>query len=111
MLAGLGPPWVGTTTDDYLPAGVPGYLDAHLYPLKHPNLTKAKALARGHTKSGKAVMYTCNNVLTGCLRSAQTVKANLKAIGIDVTIEQFPSAELERRTRTRGEPFDLDCSR
>jgi peptide/nickel transport system substrate-binding protein len=107
MLSGLGPPWVGTTTDDYLPVGVPGYVDAHLYPLKGPNLTKAKALALGNTRSGKAVMYTCNNLLTGCLASAQTVKANLEAIGIDVRIEQFPSDEERRRSATRGEPFDL----
>jgi ABC-type transport system substrate-binding protein len=107
MLAGLGPPWAGSVTDDYLPRGLPGYRDAHLYPLTHPDLKKARALARGHTRSGKAVMYTCNLIFSGCLMNAQTVKANLKAIGIDVEIKEFPLPVFEAKSSTRGEPFDL----
>jgi ABC-type transport system substrate-binding protein len=107
MLAGLGPAWAGTTTGDYLPFGVPGYMDAHLYPLKRPNLTTAKALASGRTRSGEATMYTCDSIVTGCLENAQTIKSNLRAIGIDVTIEQFPLTVYAAKIRTRGLPFDL----
>ena len=32
-------------------AGVPGYVNGHLYPIEHPDLAKAKALAaRAHAK-------------------------------------------------------------
>jgi ABC-type transport system substrate-binding protein len=90
-MLGVGPLF-GSVTDDYLPKGLPGYVDAHIYPLHRPDLKKARALARGHTGSGEAVIYTCDSVATGCLEVAQTVKANLKAIEIEVKIEQFPGA-------------------
>src|SRR5262249_57960566 len=40
---GFGVPWATSVTDDYLPPGLPGYVDAHLYPLRHPHLHKAPA--------------------------------------------------------------------
>jgi peptide/nickel transport system substrate-binding protein len=98
---------VGTTFDGYLPPGVPGSRDAHTYPLRHPDLKKAKALARGHTGSGKAVWYACNDVGLACLKVAETVRVNLKAIGIDVEIRSFPYTVKAAKTATRGEPFDL----
>jgi ABC-type transport system substrate-binding protein len=107
MLAALGPPWAGSLTDDYLPSGMPGYVDAHLYPLEHPDLKRAVALARGHTRSGNAVMYTCDSVATGCLEGAQTVKNDLKEIGIDVDIQPFPGTVFSAKSTTRGEAFDL----
>ena len=97
----------GTTADGYMPPGVPGSLDVHPYPLRHPDLKKAKALAGGHTRSGKAVWYACNDIGLGCLKVAETVQANLKAIGIDVEIKSFPYTVKAAKTATRGEPFDL----
>jgi ABC-type transport system substrate-binding protein len=99
----FGAAWAGVLTDDYLPPGSPGYLDAKLYPLKRPDLKKARALAEGRTRGGKAVIYACNSILTTCLAHAQTVRDNLAKIGIDVEIKQPPGA----RVSTRGEPFDL----
>jgi ABC-type transport system substrate-binding protein len=98
----------GTTADGYLPPGIPGSLDVHPYPLRHPDLKKALALARGHTRSGKAVWYACNDVNLACIKVAETVKANLKAIGIDVEINAtMPYTVKAAKTATRGEPFDL----
>jgi ABC-type transport system substrate-binding protein len=111
MLLVFGPYWSGTVTDDYLPPGLPGYVDARIYPLDHPNFVKAKALAKGHTRSGKAVYYTCSDITTACLAHAQTVQADLKVIGIDVEIKQFPFDVYEEKTRTRREPFDLRVER
>ena len=65
MLQSFGPDWSGSVTDGYLPPGLPGYLDAHPYPVESPDLAKAQALARGHTRSGKAVMYACDNIFFG----------------------------------------------
>jgi ABC-type transport system substrate-binding protein len=113
LLADLGPGSLfGSTSDSYLPPGLPGSLDVHPYPLKHPDLRRARALARGHTRSGKAVYYACNDVGLACLKVAETVQANLKAIGIDVEIKSaFPYTIKAAKTATRGEPFDLTDDR
>jgi peptide/nickel transport system substrate-binding protein len=107
MLSALGPAWSGSVTDDYLPPGTPGYVDAHVYPLTHPNLTKAKALARDNTRSGKAVMYTCSLIITACQEEAQIVKADLKEIGIDVEIKSATVV----MSAIRGAPVDLSFRR
>jgi ABC-type transport system substrate-binding protein len=105
LLAAIGP--VGSVTDDYLPRVSPGYVDAHVYPLKHPDLKKARALARGRTRSGKAVMYVRSSLLTAGRLLGPIVQYNLKQIGIEVEIKEFPNAVIVTKTGTRGEPFDL----
>ena len=109
LFAPVGP--VGTLTDDYLPRVMPGYVNARVYPLERPDLEKARALARGHRRSGKAVFYTCDNILLACSTHGQIVQANLKQIGIEVEIKKFPSAVLRAKLRTRGEPYDLIITR
>ena len=37
---------------------MPGYRDARIYPLDRPDLRKARALASGRKRSGRAVLYT-----------------------------------------------------
>jgi ABC-type transport system substrate-binding protein len=95
-------------TDDYLPTGLPGSTDGHLYPLR-PDLAKARALAQGNTRSGTAVAYTCLDFGSAgsCLASFQIIRANLKLIRIDVQIQQFPNSIEIDKEGTRGEPFDL----
>jgi ABC-type transport system substrate-binding protein len=97
----------GARTDSYLPRGLPGYRDVHPYPVKYPDLAKARALARGHTRSGKAVMYVSDRLPCVCLAHAQIVQDALKQIGIDVELRLFPTAAREAKISTRGEPFDL----
>jgi ABC-type transport system substrate-binding protein len=106
MLQAFGPHF-GTRTDSYLPSGLPGYVNEHPYPVRHPNLVKALALARGHTGNGKAVYYACDSIVRKRLAMAQLVQYALKQIGIDVEIKQFPVAATIEKTGTRGEPFDL----
>src|SRR6185503_14748147 len=59
-LARLGNPFFGALpadpTDHYLPPGIPGHVDGHIYPLV-PDLTKARRLAKGHA-GATAVLYT-----------------------------------------------------
>ena len=100
---GAFPPGVGKPTDQYLPPGIPGFKDARIYPLDGPDLTIAKRLARG--RGGRAVFYTCNEV--PCPQRAEIVKANLKAIGVEVDVKQFPVSLLLAKAGTRGEPFDI----
>jgi peptide/nickel transport system substrate-binding protein len=98
----------GLRTDSYVPRGLPGYRDVHPYPARHPDLAKARALANGHTRGGKAVLYISDNVqISGALGHAQVVRDSLKQIGIDVEIKQLPTAIRNAKIATRGEPFDL----
>ncbi len=106
MLLAVGPLF-GSRTDSYLPPDVPGYRHVHPYPVRHPDLAKALALAKGHTRSGKAVYYACDSIIRKCLAEAELVQYALKQIGIDVEIRQFPVDLFWAKTGTRGERFDL----
>jgi ABC-type transport system substrate-binding protein len=98
--------YAGTPIDHYLSPDFPGYRNVRIYPLVHPNLARARALARGHTRSGKAVVYIPNNTPIA-VAQAQILQRDLKRIGLELTIEQFPGPILFEKLATRGEPFDL----
>ena len=93
----------GEPSDQYLPPGLPSFEDANLFPLAGPDVDKAKELMGG--KTGKAVMYTCNQA--PCPERAQLIQQNLKAIGIDVSIKQFPRNVQFTKEGIKGEPFDI----
>ena len=98
----LGPALPDHPSDHYLPPGMPGYRNVHVYPLT-PNLVKARALANGHGRT--AILYTCN--YSPCLEQAQTVKTDLAPIGLDVQIEPFTLQDLLSRVSKPGAAFDL----
>ncbi len=95
----------GQLTDQYLPPGMPGFKDAHIYPLARPNLAKAKRLARGHLRSGKAVLYIID--VAEEVPLAQILKQNLAKIGLAVEIRAIPGSAYFSRIGVRGEPFDI----
>ena len=97
--------FAGTLTDQYLPPGLPGFRDERIYPLKGPNVKKAQQLAKGHTRSGKAVLYTFANTVG--VAQAQIVKDNLRKIGIEVEVQAFPPGVLFQKLATPDEPFDI----
>src|SRR5581483_11818399 len=79
--------------------------NADLYPLKGPNVAKAKALANGHTGDGTLVYYTCN---TGsCPLRAQIVQYDLRQIGVTLDIRPFARAVQFGKEGNKGEPFDI----
>jgi ABC-type oligopeptide transport system substrate-binding subunit len=92
-------------TDQHLPIGFPGFKDARIYPVRGSNLRRARALARGRRRGGKAVLYTASVPLG--LEVAQVMKQNLARIGLDVEIKPFPPELLLAKLATRGEPFDI----
>lgn len=92
-------------TDQYLPPNLPGYRDAQVYPLGRPNLTKARSLARGQTRGGKAVLYTFD--LPVPVAAGQVVKRNLARIGLDVEVKAIPPPAYFDRISSRTEPFDI----
>jgi ABC-type transport system substrate-binding protein len=98
----------GKRTDQFLPYSMPGFKEFDLYSLKGPNYAKAKALAQGNTRDGKAVMYTFNTTFGPPV--AQSVQFNLKQIGVDVEIKLFDRVVQHEKIGTRGEPFDIGLS-
>jgi ABC-type transport system substrate-binding protein len=105
LLKARGGAVTGTLTDQYLPPGMPGFVDAYLYPLGHPDLRKAKALARGHTRSGKAVLYIRDDPIDTA--QSQIIQRDLKPIGIDVKVKAFPGPALFQKLFTPGTPYDM----
>ncbi len=90
-------------TDQYLPPTMPGFHDAHIYPLDRPNFRKARLLARGHLGTGRAIMYYRSAVASAIAR-AEIVRYDLGRIGISVEIRQENPLGASGR---RGEPFDI----
>lgn len=99
-------PLAGYLTDQYLPPFAPGFDNEHIYPLKRPDLARARALARGHTRSGKVVIYVSSSAPES-LPQGQVLAANLKKIGLEAEIKPFPSPVLFSKLKTPGERFDI----
>jgi peptide/nickel transport system substrate-binding protein len=92
-------------TDQFLPPTLPGFRDAKIYPLRGPDLQQARALARGHLRSGKATLYVADLPLT--LALGQVFKRDLAEIGLDVEVKGIPAPAYDTRINTPGEPFDI----
>ncbi len=97
-------PFLGQPSDQYLPSGMPGSQNEHIYPLARPDLATAKALARG--RGGRAVLWTCN--LPICLAKAEIIRRNLAPLGIRVAVKSdFPVGGAGAAASKRGARFDL----
>ena len=103
--AALGTAVGGRLSDQYLSPTMPGFRDAHIYPLTRPDVKKAKELARGRRGSGKAVLYTFN--FPGALVSAQVLQQNLAKIGLKVEVKAFAPPALFERLSAPNEPYDI----
>ena len=86
----------------YLPPGVPGFRDEHIYPLR-PDVAAARRLAGPGRHTALLYCYLGG----GGLRAAQIIAGNLAAIGIDVQVECFPGNQFWARMLTPGAPWDL----
>jgi peptide/nickel transport system substrate-binding protein len=103
-----------TATDQIVPRSLPGWTDYDLYPLAHPDVKRARALASGHLRGGKAVLYTCTGKLpyarmtcTGLVDQAAVIAQNLKEIGLDVEVKVLDANVLFASAGTPGEPYDM----
>ena len=97
--------YAGQPTDQYLPPQAAAFRDEHIYPLAKSDVRAAKALARGHTRDGKAVFYTRDDPFGRA--HGEIVRTNLRKIGIDVEVKQSPTPLLFAKEATPGEPFDI----
>jgi ABC-type transport system substrate-binding protein len=101
-------PHVAVPVDHYLLPIMPGYRNIRVYPSR-PDLARARALARGHTRSGTLVFYVNNR--PGLAGMAQIVKQDLARIGLQVQIVTFPAGALYfQRIGNPKEPFDMAWS-
>jgi ABC-type oligopeptide transport system substrate-binding subunit len=96
----------GVRTDQIIPYTMPGFRNWDIYSLRGANVAKARALAKGNTRSGHLVLYTWSTIFGPAI--GQIVEQNLKAIGLEVEIKTFDPAVLGQKVGTRGEPFDMD---
>jgi peptide/nickel transport system substrate-binding protein len=99
--------YAGVTNDQYLPPTMRGYKDVAIYPrrLTSSSLNQARSLAQGQTRGGSGVFYCSNRAPAP--QTCQIVQANLRNIGLNFDIKQFPRATQFELTGRRGEPFDL----
>lgn len=109
LLATAGGPIASRTTDQYLPYGIPGFRDADIYPLGSAGLERAKSLAQGNLRDGKAELYTTD--FGPAIATAQLVKQQLAAIGLEVEVRRIPyhiaSAAYVQKLAARGEAWDI----
>jgi len=91
-------------TDQYLPPTMRGFRDADIYPLNGPNVPRARALARGHTRGGQAVLYTVDTPPHPAF--AQSVRQDLAKIGLDVRVKVLSVPAYFGRLGASG-PYDI----
>jgi len=77
-------PVLNTPTDRLVPHSVPGFGDANVYPFEG-DLERARKLARGQLRSGKAVLRV--STFPPLIETAQLVKKQLAQIGLEIEIE------------------------
>jgi peptide/nickel transport system substrate-binding protein len=99
-----GGPLVGRLTDQYLPPTMAGFADARIYPLTRPDVRRARALARGHLRGGKALLYTVD--APQHLALAQSIRQDLAKIGLEVRIKGIPLPAYFGRLGAQG-PYDI----
>jgi peptide/nickel transport system substrate-binding protein len=78
----------GRLTDQYIPPLVPGFQDGDVYPLERADPGRARELARGNLRGGRAVFYTSD--FGPPLAVAQLAKQQLAAIGLEIEIRPLP---------------------
>ncbi len=99
--------YAGLLTDQILPPGMPGFKRVSAYPLQQTkqDVAKAKQLAKGHTRGGKAILWT--STTEPAPLQAQIYQENLKAIGLDVQVQQFTRAVQIQKEGIKGAGFDF----
>ena len=97
----------GDATDQYLAPMVLGFKERTIYP--RPDLDRARALAAGHLRGGKALLYVPD--VLPARGSAQGVQLQLAALGLEIEIRPFgehaTASSYLGRLGDADEPWDL----
>jgi peptide/nickel transport system substrate-binding protein len=94
-----------TPTDQIVPRWIPGWRDYQIYRIARPDLARARELAAGNLRGGKAVLYSSTR--PGTLDQANVVVRNLREIGLDVTVRPMAVEVIDARAGVPGEPYDM----
>lgn len=99
-----------TPTDQVMPSRIPGWRDYRLYPLAGPDLLRARQLAQGNLRGGRAILWATPAAAPG--RSiwpaeTQVVVSNLRAIGLDVGVRVMAADVLDANAGIPGAPYDM----
>jgi ABC-type transport system substrate-binding protein len=89
-------------TDQYLPAGFPGFKDINAYPFT-PDFQKAQELAEGHVPSGGPWIYYYSLYSPGPQRM-ELVRRQLRLIGIEIKPQGFRGYSLYDPAGKRSSP-------
>jgi ABC-type transport system substrate-binding protein len=74
--------FAASTHDQLLPPTTPGFRDALLFP-RRPDLARARQLAAGNTRDGKALIHCGNSEIAR--QVCRVVEANLREIGLEIS--------------------------
>jgi peptide/nickel transport system substrate-binding protein len=106
LIEARGGPITGVPSDQNLPTSMPGFVDGRIYPLRHPDLKTARALAHGHTRGGTARLYIKDDPVD--IAQSQIIARDLRPIGIRVVVKILPGPALFQLLLMRGTPpFDM----
>jgi peptide/nickel transport system substrate-binding protein len=92
-------------TDQYLSPYAAGFRDVRIYPFGG-DVKKARTLAQGNTRSGKAVFYA-SELFPFIVAQTKLIQKSLRQIGIETEVKTFPHPVFLRKVFTPGEPFDI----
>jgi ABC-type transport system substrate-binding protein len=92
-------------TDQIVPSAMPGWRDYDIYPVKGPDLVRARALAEGNLRGGKAILYASTG--PGFLDQAQVIVRNLREIGLQMSVRPMSVDVINARAGVPGEPYDM----
>ena len=94
----------GRRTDQLVPPALGR--DSRIYPLEGADpVTARKWLAKAKLKPPTLVLYSHNNPLG--IAIAETLRFNLKQIGIELDVKYYDPDTAFDKAGTRGEPFDI----
>jgi peptide/nickel transport system substrate-binding protein len=92
-------------TDQILPPTVPGFVDAKLYPLAGADVARARSLARGALRDGRAIIIAGDTPAGPLI--AEIVRYNLDQIGLTATVEVLDAGVFFDRIARRGGTWDI----
>jgi peptide/nickel transport system substrate-binding protein len=105
-------PYAGEPWSHFLNPTVPGWRKEQPYPVKRPNLAKARRLAAGHFRDGKITVYFRSSGTTNPAQ-AQIVRQDLINLGFrpeSITMKGFSGGNIYDAMGVKGNDADIGVS-
>jgi ABC-type transport system substrate-binding protein len=107
-IAGAGDGWPTSIvlTDQITTRWMPGWVDHRLYPLTRPDVARARRLAAGNLRGGRAILWI-SPARTALARAAIIVR-NLAEIGLEVQVRTLSNDVINATASVPGANYDMD---